>query len=119
MRRRTDWLVATCAVVSLLCLLVTVVVAATVLDTSKRVERNAASVNDFCDLVLNVHTDRVQRYRGTIEYLKTRAGREPTTLNDYIRVVSLPQLRVEVVKERQNLPSACIAGRALPAIPQQ
>lgn len=124
-RRKTDRLPVLCAVICILCALVVGVGGPLVIktardtaDLSRTVSRNAASVSEFCDLVLNVHADKVRRYRNTLEYLGTRAGRERTALNDYIRVVSLPQTRVEVVKERRNLPPVCVAGRSLPAIPE-
>lgn len=118
MRRKTDPLVIGCAAVALICAIAVTVVSATVLDTSARTARNAASVEQVCDLVLNVHRDRVTRLTTTLDYLQTPGGREPTTLNDYIRRVSLPQLRAEVAKERKSLPPTCIAGKRLPDIPQ-
>jgi len=78
---------------------------------------NQARVDDICGLVINAHQDRVKRYRNTLTYLGTPAGRERTALNDYIREKSLPQTRAEVLKERKDLPQTCVAGRKLPEIP--
>jgi hypothetical protein len=78
---------------------------------------NQQRVDQVCELVINTHKDRVQRYANTITYLGTPGGQERTTLNDYIREKSLPQTRAEVLKERKNLPQTCVAGRELPKIP--
>lgn len=62
----------------------------------------------FCGLVLGVHRDRVTRLKSTRAYFRTAAGRERTSLNVYIRAISLPQLVREVRKERARLPDVCV-----------
>jgi hypothetical protein len=79
---------------------------------------NQARSDQICDLVVNTHLDRVKRLTATLDYLHTPDGRERTGLNDYIRRASLPQLRGEVIKERESLPPTCTAGRRLPRIPK-
>lgn len=74
-----------------------------------RVDRESETrEQQFCGLVLGVHRDRVKRLRNTRAYFRTSAGHERTALNEYIRAVSLPQLEVEVAKERKRLPAVCL-----------
>jgi len=67
--------------------------------------------SQFCALILNINQDRVQRLNNTREYLITKAGREHTPLNDYIRTVSLPRTTEEVAEERLNIPKHCLEER--------
>lgn len=61
----------------------------------------------FCRVLLSQHHDKQKRLRNTIEYLHTDSGHEPSAINEYIRAVSLPQTKVEVTKEGENLPQVC------------
>jgi hypothetical protein len=68
----------------------------------------------FCQLTAGTHVDRIKRYRETIRFLETPAGREHTTFNDYIRQRSLPQTYQETLREWQRFPSIC-----LPELPEK
>lgn len=68
--------------------------------------------DQFCDLFLSAHNDKVLRLKNTEDFLNTAAGKEPTALNKYIRKVSLPQTRIEVAKEKANLPETCLDEEA-------
>ena len=63
--------------------------------------------DQFCDLIVKVHEDRQARLTNTTTYLDSPTGRASTGLNDYIREISLPQLRDEVRRERALLPPVC------------
>lgn len=63
--------------------------------------------NQFCHLINATHSDRVSRYEGTLLYLRSPTGQAHTGLNDYIRKVSLPQLRAEIRREAQLIPTSC------------
>lgn len=88
---------------------ITWIVAVLVMGALVQAVRNEATTrtDQFCGLVLSVHNDRVTRLRHTQEYLKTPAGEEPTSLNEYIIHISLPQNEHEVKKEREHIPSIC------------
>jgi hypothetical protein len=62
----------------------------------------------FCQLVLGNFEDRKRRLGRTKEFLHSRAGREPTALNIYIRKISLPQSKAEVRREREGIPTVCL-----------
>lgn len=134
MRRGTDKFALLSVFLCVICTIVTVlVVAPTVLDSSsratdaeetakanrrviaqvdralRRIDRESETrERQFCGLVLGVHRDRVKRLRNTRAYFRTAAGRERTSLNGYIKAISLPQLEREVVKERARLPDVCL-----------
>jgi hypothetical protein len=84
-------------------------------DTAKVANQTAKAVRregkvreeQFCTLILNGFQDRKNRLRNTEEFLDTPAGKEPTALNIYIREISLPQSRHELVIEKQGIPSIC------------
>lgn len=134
MRRSSDKVALAALVVALLCAAVVAAnLAPAVLDTSSRatdaeetakanrrviaqVDRALRRIDreseirerQFCGLVLGVHRDRVKRLRNTRAFFRTAAGRERTSLNGYIKAISLPQLEREVVKERARLPDVCL-----------
>jgi hypothetical protein len=64
--------------------------------------------SQFCSLLLNIHQDRARHLMHTREYLATSAGREATSLNIYIKRVSLPQTESELREERQSIPKHCL-----------
>jgi len=59
---------------------------------------------DLCLLVTEKHADQQRRYDQTKVYLASPVGRAHTGLNDYIRNVSLPQTRAELIAEQGRLP---------------
>jgi hypothetical protein len=65
----------------------------------------------FCELVLGNFEDRERRLGRTKEFLHSRAGRQPTALNIYIRKISLPQTKIEVLREREGIPDVCLKYR--------
>jgi hypothetical protein len=67
----------------------------------------SVSRGQFCELNIGTHNDKIKRYRTTLEYLRSPAGRERTLLNDYIRRVSLPQTRAELAREKDLIPPVC------------
>lgn len=83
-----------------------------------KTRNNAAKVSEFCDLVINVHNDRINRYESTVTYLRSPESKETPGLNQYIIKISLPQSLAEIVKERGNLPKTCTQNRKLPEVPQ-
>ncbi len=66
-----------------------------------------ARADQFCHLINSTHADRVHRYRQTIVYLRSPAGKEHTLLNEYIRMVSLPQTLDEIRREAKATPPIC------------
>lgn len=61
----------------------------------------------FCQVLLGGHSDKVERLRHTVSFLSSPAGHQPTALNIYIRRISLPQTRAEVSKEQLSIPDTC------------
>ena len=68
----------------------------------------------FCHLVRSNFNDRSARLVHTEEYLESKPGMKSTSLNNYIRSVSLPQTREEVDKEEELLPPVCIPDKEKP-----
>lgn len=62
----------------------------------------------FCKLILAAHHDKVKRMHDTEVFLASPAGHEPTSLNLFIRKISLPQLKAEIAKETKTLPKVCL-----------
>lgn len=73
----------------------------------ERLNETEARQKQFCSIFISLRSERVKRLANTVIYLHTDAGREPTSLNLYIRQVSLPQSRQEVKKEGEHLPTSC------------
>lgn len=79
-----------------------------VLARAAQVQRESlARAAQFCHLINSTHADRVARYRQTVKYLHSPAGKEPTLLNQYIRKVSLPQTIDEIAQEAKAIPPIC------------
>lgn len=101
------WLTARRALVPLTCLLI----AGQTVTVPVLFLLNRGRVRDFEALVCSAHAEKVKRLKNTDDYLATPTGRQRTGatggLNAYIARVSLPQLRVEVEKERAHLPASC------------
>jgi hypothetical protein len=77
---------------------------------------NSNRAQDIEGLVCSAHREKVKRIAATTEYLGTPLGRqrsgETGGLNSYIVRRSLPQLKVEVAKEREHLPPACLKKKS-------
>jgi hypothetical protein len=73
----------------------------------ERLNESEARQKQFCSIFISLRKERVKRLANTVIYLHTDAGRELTSLNLYIRQVSLPQTRQEVKKEGEHLPTSC------------
>lgn len=80
-------------------------------QTTALQDESTARTSQFCHLVNSTHTDRVARFEHTLEYLRSPAGHERTLFNEYIRRVSLPQSRQEIVQEAKAIPPICKAVR--------
>lgn len=65
-------------------------------------------VRQFCELNVAKVVDRERQVVATQAYLSTPAGMEATGLNEYIRHISFPTLKKQVVAERRQLPDDCI-----------
>ena len=70
------------------------------LDSQK--ERRA----QFCRVINEAHADQVKRYKDTLVYLSTDAGREQTGINQYIRA-NLPTQRRDVIAGGERVPTFC------------
>lgn len=80
---------------------------ATAIDTVVLVHSEVAThrtAQDLCHLVVATHDDKQRRYDNTKVYLSLPVGKQHTGLNDYIRKVSLPQTRAEILAEKKRLP---------------
>lgn len=71
----------------------------------RRTERNAAKLEDLCQVARRQRRTLVLSYENSLDYLDSPTGREPGGLNDYIRAFSLPQLKARIAVEK--LPPTC------------
>lgn len=68
-----------------------------------RAQRHANE--QFCALRIHQRVDLERQWNGTVAYLRSPAGQEPTALNAYIRRFSVPQLRSRM--KHEIVPSVC------------
>lgn len=67
--------------------------------------------DQFCELTLHGHSEKVKRIEGTVEFLETPNSDLPQSLIDlksYIRNISLPQSKKEVFQEQKDIPEVCV-----------
>lgn len=71
----------------------------------ERAKRNAATVKDLCAVARQQRRTLELNLENSLAYLESPAGQQPGGLNDFIRGISLPQLRARLEAER--VPPSC------------
>lgn len=70
-----------------------------------RTERNAATLVDLCQVARRQRKTLKLSLANSEQYLASPAGGERTALNDFVRAISLPQLRARIKTE--TVPPSC------------
>ena len=69
------------------------------------VDESAATIEDLCDVARNQRHTLELQWKNTVRYLASPAGDEQSGLNDFIRAISVPQLRARLKAEQ--VPENC------------
>lgn len=68
-------------------------------------QRNGATLDDLCEIARRQRRTLELSRDNSEQYLDSPAGTERTALNDFIRAISLPQLRARL--EAETVPPSC------------
>lgn len=80
----------------------------------RRTERNAATLGDLCKIARRQRRTLVDQLNNSRQYLRSPAGQERSGLNDFVRAISLPQLKARI--ENETVPTSC-RGRGVRSSP--